>query len=122
MAHENQLFITQDNQIYCTSTGEYIRNMAFIIDTETGTVLANGEADTIKARWAVTCGAMKQIINPDVFKLIELDNANLTPDEICTYVNYIRNSLPADKANEMLGLLGTPELKNKLAHLTELGF
>lgn len=50
------------------------------------------------------------------------EHRNLTPDEICTCINYMNNSIGPEKMKELLQTESLDELKTKLQKFGELGF
>lgn len=122
MAHENGIYTIKDNKIFCTVSDVHPEHMGIIIDTKTGTVIKTGKYQVLSNNWDFMQKTLTGFDLVTDFLLLELDNNTLTLDEICTFTNYIRNSLEPEKANEMLDLLETEAIHEKLKQLAELGW
>lgn len=122
--HENGPFKELDGSVYCELIGTIIEHPAVLVDLETGTVLKNTDEDIVKAYFAAFCSEMLKIDPKSVYnyKVIVFDKyKNLSVDEICTLMNYMRNSIGPEKMRELLSM--KPEnLKGKLSRLAEIGW
>lgn len=122
--HENGPFEEIDGSVYCKLTGTILEHPAILVDLETGTVLKNADEDIVKAYFGTFCSEILKIEPKSVYnyKVIVFDKyRNLSVDEICTLMNYMRNSIGPEKMRELLSM--RPEhLKEKLNKLVEIGW
>lgn len=105
-----------------------MNNPVIVIDTDTGTVLKCGDSLTSNIKeWYET--AIKGYLSmgfqdcADALKIIYFDRYNgiLDIDGICTLINYIRNSIGADKMKKLLSM-NEDGIKQEVERLQSIGF
>lgn len=118
---ENGMFINAYVSDACTN------DPAVYIDMEDGTLLKSGDASMVKDYAGLHTSELLRNGFSDMAKgltVIEFDrypSAKLTADEICTLMNYLQNSLGAEKV-QALFQMEEEKLKEKLKALYEIGF
>lgn len=103
--HENGPFEEIDGSIYCKLTGRILEHPAILVDLGTGTILKNADESIVKAYFTTFCSEILKIEPKSVYnyKVIVFDKyKNLSVDEICTLMNYMRNSIGPEKMRELL--------------------
>lgn len=109
--------------IHCTLTNSLVEHPALVVDRDCGCVLKNGEYSMVKQWFGTAVSAMREIDPKCNYQLLSFDKFKrvLSTDEICTFINYLRNSLSVERVYELL-TMGEDPLKKELSRLSEMGF
>ena len=123
--HENGIFTVEDGSIFCKMTNTIIENPAIMIDMETGGVLKNGDVSIVAPYFHTFCERHKKMGMEEElkwFKVITFEKYGaFSADELCTLMNYMRNSIGPEKMAALLNM-DEKDLKEKLQKLSEIGW
>lgn len=117
------MFVEVDGSVVCTSTDCKIENPSLVVDLDLGCVLKNADINVCEPYYNAVVEKLSNI-DEDVsnIKLIIMDKyASLSVPEICTFMNYIRNSIGPENMRRMLNM-SEVELHERLKYLHSLGF
>lgn len=110
------MFVEVDGSVVCTSTDCKIENPSLVVDLDLGCVLKNADINVCEPYYNAVVEKLSNI------KLIIMDKyASLSVPEICTFMNYIRNSIGPENMRRMLNM-SEVELRERLKYLHSLGF
>lgn len=127
MTHENGPWTNQDGLLINQYTGVGVNayEIAVVLDLDTGVVLKHGEESMCTEYLMIQRARMALLFPEDAQSIILVkfnEHQNLTPDEICTCINYMNNSIGPEKMKQLLQTESLDELKTKLQKFGELGF
>lgn len=118
-----KLFVEQGGSVYNTMRDCIVEDPAILVDTSDGIVYKLGEASMCTAYLPKLINALK-IADTDTsgITLVKFDKyGSLSITDICTFMNYSKNSIGAENMKELLSM-PKPALKEKLKMLHEIGF
>lgn len=122
--HENGPW-TIDNGLFVHTYGTCTNNPAVCLDISNGCVLKCGDENMVRNYTATAVDAYKRAgLTEEVPNLtvITFDRYGfLNAESICTLMNYMQNSIGAEKMQKLLSM-GTEELTNEIQKLQALGF
>lgn len=118
-----QMFVEQDGSVYNTMSNCIVENPAILTDVSDGIVFKLGDVSLCKVYMPKLINSVK-LSGGDTsgITLIKFDKyGSLSTTDICTFMNYSKNSIGGEKMRELLSM---PEqaLKEKLKKLHEIGF
>lgn len=123
--HENGTFYTEGGSIISRISGKIIEEPSTLLDISTGTVLKHGETSNTakwleKARRAYRDSGFPE--NANAMHLITYNKyGTLSLDQICTMMNFLPNTLGAERVRELLQM-EEEKLKSELTYLYTLGW
>lgn len=128
--HECGMLKTYEGMIMSNKSGLeiYMNNPVVILDTEVGTLIKMGDSLTsgIKDYYNTMITALKDSGSSDMadsmlYLEFERYNGVLDIDDICTLINYMNNSIGAEKLNKILSM-DEGSLKLEVQRLQDIGF
>lgn len=123
--HENGAFYVDGGRIISRISNSLIDEPTSLIDGDTGTVLKHGNRDMCEnwmrqAANSYIHGGFPE--NAEALRLIIYEKyGTLSTDQICTFMNYLANSLGKERVDELLSMNET-ELKTELDQLYKIGW
>lgn len=129
-------FVTvYDGSIVSMDMSKIYDKIAIIVDTAVGSFHKVGDPSWVKDYYNVMVSRLGGIdqklaksityieFNPKTGdnNVDEYLNAKLSKDEICTFINYLQNSIGEERMNEILSM-DEPKLHMELEKLNKLGF
>ena len=125
--HENGPWKNEDGLLINQYTDGCVNayDMAVLVDLDTGSVLKHGDETMCTKYMATYTTRISKLFPEDIPNLVLVkfnDYRNLTPDEVCTFVNYLNNSIGPEKMEQMLHPESLEALKTKLQSLNSVGF
>lgn len=124
--HKNGPWTNLDGLLYNEAAGAYVQAYESAVGFADDCVLKAGGADMVRHYMQLHHNKMKALGLPKNYlpeiTIIEFSNFQiLSPDDICTLLNYFLNHIPYDRILEILSM---PEdtLREKIASLQKCGF
>lgn len=125
--HESGLWKNEQGLLY-NDYQQYIQayECAVLIDMDCGTLLKAGTADFIKTDLQRRIQAYRNIGMASMtktYRVYEFSNfTNLSPDDICTILNYLYNHPSEEQVRELLEPTNLSVAKDRIQQLQQIGF
>ena len=123
MMHDGCFFTVKDNKIIDADGTVEISHPAIILDAVEGIVLKVGDivqSSYLTDYYKTLCTSQPTFAKD--FKLVTFNADDiLSMDDICSLINYMRNSIGAEECKLIL-LMSKQSLKDKITKIQEYGF
>lgn len=122
--HENGPWVNLNGLLYNKTANAYAQAYETAVGIADGCVLKAGRAERVTDYMKIYEERMRQILSndPPEITIIEFNNFQmLSPDDICTLLNYFLNSIPYERIKEILSM-SESNLREKIQELQNCGF
>lgn len=120
--HENGPWSVKDGMLVHMSVNTSVSPCDMALGYEGDTLLKCGERDMVVKYMKQVNQAMKDAgLETKVFVVAFKKSKSLSPDDICTIVNYAGNTVPGSKIMSLL-YTGRDARREKIAKLQDFGF
>lgn len=127
MKHENGPWRNDDGLLVNMYGGASVNayDLAAVVDLDCGVVIKNGEEKMCTDYMMIYTTRISQLFPEDVQNIAIIrfnEHRNLSPDEVCTFINYLNNHIGPEKMKKMLREESIEALKIELERLAKVGF